>query len=170
MALAAAVLLSVACESATDVLEDEPREEDKWNLSISDADPEDGNGKLVFDESDITYTTDEGVEDLDKLTISASSAGGTIAHEIEILWVPATGEVRTFQHFWGPVGAGNSGSTRCALGTGNVCDPAKVSVDQTATTLTCSGAVLLDMFGGTSTSTVSGSVQWGDDPPNGGDH
>lgn len=132
------------------------------NVTVSNADPTDGNGALEPATATVLYTTGVGVQDLDKVTISAHDATGAIDHELEILWVPATGQVQLCQHFWTPTGGATSGSTRCATGTATVCDPAAISVDVDQKAISLNGLVLSDLFGGTATSTLSGVVIWGD--------
>jgi hypothetical protein len=129
-------------------------------LIVWDANPPDGNGKLASNTMTIGYYTKQGVQDLDKVTISASDAEDAIGHELEIYWLPATTEVRLCQHFWTPVGGATSGSTRCASGTANVCDPTTVEVDPTQKIITFHGTVLADMFGGDATSRLTGTIAW----------
>lgn len=167
LAALAALAVSVLATGCPDNVTTPPGSANS-SLTVSNADPTDGNGALDPSTATIAHYTNEGVEDLDKVTLSAYDTTGTIAHEIEISWLPATTEVKLFQHFWGPVGGATSGQTRCAAGTANVC--ASVSVDQLAKTLTCNGVVLLDVSGGSATSTVTGTVRWGVDQSTGGDH
>ena len=130
------------------------------SVTVSNANPADGMGTLEQGTMIIQHVTGVGVEQLDKVTLSAASSGGTIAHELEIYWLPATAEVRLCQHFWTPVGGASSGSTRCAAGTANACNPATVTVDPTQEAIALNGLVLQDFLGGDATSTLTGLVSW----------
>jgi len=126
-------------------------------LVISEAQPPEGNGTLA--NPTITYETDQGPDHLDVVRLSETV--GDEGHELEFYWVPATAEVRSVQHAFGPAAGGAATLTGCCTGAGcSPCDPSKISVDTANRVITAAGLVLPDMFGGTGTSRVDGTVHW----------
>jgi hypothetical protein len=114
-------------------------------------------GDAVFSNPTILYETNQGVDQLDVVRLSETV--GSFFHEMDVYWVPGTGEVRSVQHAWGDQNGLNGASTGCWTG-GTLCDPAQVSVDESAQVVTFANLLLPDSFGGASTSTLDGTVQW----------
>jgi hypothetical protein len=162
------LLLATACSDDGGGVTD-PGFGESTMLTISDADPADGNGTLDSAATVLAYYIDHGFEDLDRVTISSYDSTHTVLHELEVQWVPATAEVRMVLHSWAPVGGATSGTTRCAAGTVHACPASAVGVDGASRTITFSDVVLHDFVGGDSTSTVSGFAIW-EELSEGGDH
>lgn len=156
----AVVGLGIACDDGVMT----PPNDSEASVTVSNANPADGNGTLDTDTAIVRIFAGVGVQDLHKVTISGYDTSGAIAHELEILWLPATAEIQLCQHFWTPTGGATSGSTRCASGTANACDPATISVNTAQKTISLNGILLQDVFGGDATSTLTGTVVWTGDP------
>lgn len=113
-------------------------------------------GDADFSNPTILHETNQGVDMLDVVRLSETV--GTIYHEIDVYWVPGTGEIRSVQHGWGDP-SGSGASTGCWVG-GPPCDPAGVSVDEASQVVTFTDLALPDTSGGASTSTLDGTVLW----------
>ena len=94
-----------------------------------------------------------GFEELD---LSETISG--MGHEVFVTWNTGTHVINGVQHVWGN-GTTNSGFTQCDP-SGTACDPAKIAIDFTGHTLTLTGLVVNDALGGTSSSTLTGTVAW----------
>ena len=154
---AAALALATGCTDSDSVLGPPGG---GGGLVVSNANPSDGDGNL--DAPTLFHDTNQGVDMLDALYVSQTV--GPTGHEISIYWDPSTSEIRSIQHAWGPAAGGpSSGTTGCCAPPGSCpssCDPAEVSVDTGTQTVTFTGLVIDDMFGGTDTSQIDGSVTW----------
>ena len=74
------------------------------------------------------------------------------------MWDTTTHVIHSVQSIWGD-GAVTSGFTQCEPST-NACDLTKISVDFSGQTVTFTGLVLTDAFGGTATATLTGTMVW----------
>jgi hypothetical protein len=155
-AVAAAMLLAAACSDSNDVLTP-PGGGGASGLTVSAADPPNGDGTI---EHANIYHEPNQPGGLIRVVVSGDANSATIGHEVEIYWDPANNdEVTSVQHFWSPMAGGTGGATGCSTA-GTACVQAAVTVNTTTKTITLTNLVLVDILGGTKTSTLNGSVQW----------
>jgi hypothetical protein len=152
-AAAGLILAAAACNSSNDVTAPPTGGGGSSNLVVSASSPADGDGTLT---DSATLTVNAGSTGFDELDLSQTL--GAIGHEVVVTWDTNTHAINAVQHFWGN-GSVTSGITQCLNGT-NTCDPAKVSVDFAGHKVTFSGLVLDDALGGSTTSTLTGTIVW----------
>src|SRR5262245_60054052 len=157
--LAAVLALGLAaCSSAGNILESTDDGEDGISsLAISDSKPASGDAMLT--EAALLSVDPDGLG-YDELTLEQTV--GDTSHEIVVTWDRLTHVIRGASHVWGPGethGGEDSGFTACFAGV-NACDGERVVIDLEAQTVTFTAQVLDDVFGGDSTSTLSGTVGW----------
>jgi hypothetical protein len=162
---ASAVLLLclAACSGAADVFDDAPQGEvGLSDLTISNSNPATGDATLT-EGALLTIDADGGgLDELELVQILDD-----VTHEVVVRWDTATHAIYSASHIWGQGpnhGGPDSGFTMCFPGY-NDCDPAKIVLDLDARTVTFSGQVLADAFGGQATCTLDGRVGWSEAGP-----
>ena len=158
--VAALALSLAACSDAGNIL-DNPEDDDGAlgisNLTISQSRPESGDATLT---EAAVLTIDAEGKGFDELALSQTV--GDTKHDVVVTWNTLTHAIRGTSHVWGPGethGGEDSGFTACFAGI-NDCDGERVVIDFDGHSVTFSGQVLDDAFGGDATSTLSGTVGW----------
>jgi hypothetical protein len=119
---------------------------------VSAASPANGNGTLT---ASATFTQNANNTGYDEANISQSLGG--VGHDLTVTWDTTTHAINAVNEGWFDGTTG--GNTLCLAGT-NPCDPTKVTVDFANHKVTFTGLVLPDAFGGTTTSTLTGTMVW----------
>jgi hypothetical protein len=122
------------------------------NLVQSASNPANGDGTLT---AAATLAVNSGGTGYDEANISQML--GIVGHDLVVTWDTNTHVLNGVNNGWFD---GTSGGNTLCLASGTPCDPAKVSIDFAAHTVTFTGLVLPDTFGGTSTSTLTGTMSW----------
>jgi len=152
--------LSAACTASGDILAPppvDPGNEFPSNLAVTASIPASGDGVLT---EAATLEIDSGGTGYDALTLSQTV--GDTHHEVVVTWDTATQAVRGVSHVWGPGedhGSPTSGFTACFAGI-NDCDPARVTIDVPGKVVALDALQIGDVFGGTATSTLDGTIGW----------
>lgn len=127
------------------------------DLVVSNATPTNGNATL----SGYTVTVDSNsaVQQGPAYYVVVSGTVGSVGHEIGFYILKSDESIPNLEHIWG-VGNTVDGFTICDANGGNfpVCDPAHVTADVSAGTVTFSGLVLGAATGDGDTSTLTGTV------------
>lgn len=151
--MAAALLVVAACSNSNDPTAPPTGGGGTSNLVVSASSPADGDGTITVAG---TLTVNSGSTGFDELVLSQTV--GAVGHEVIVTWDTSTYAVNSVQHAWG-TGTVVSGFTQCAPGA-NPCDAGKVVVDFAGSKVAFTGQVLPDAFGGSATSTVTGTAGW----------
>lgn len=151
--VAAALIAAAACNSSNSPSAPVNPGGGTSNLVVSNATPSDGNSTLT---ATATIAVNSGGSGFDELDLSETVSG--IGHEVFVTWDTNTHAINAVQHAWGN-GTTNSGFTQCDP-SGTACDPAKIVLDFSGHTLTLTSLAVNDAFGGTSSSTLTGTVAW----------
>ncbi len=148
-----ALIATAACHSSNDVTNPPAGGGGASNLVSSGSSPTDGDATMT---ASATLTVNSGGSGFDELDLSQTV--GSVGHEVVVTWDTNTHAINGVQHVWGS-GSTTSGFTQCAPGSA-ACDPTKVTVDFSGHTVTLTSQVLPDAFGGSSSSTLSGTIAW----------
>lgn len=99
------------------------------------------------------------VTDPNLYAVHSAGKVGTVDHSVEVYFDPATSAIQSVTHAYQK--AGVDAFNACSTG-GPVCDPAKVTVNQTTKRITFTGLVLPDGIGVTpsQTSTLDGTIDY----------
>lgn len=124
------------------------------NLVQSASNPVNGDCTLT---TAATLTVNAGGTGYDEANISVSV--GNVGHDLVVTWDTSTHVINGVDNGWFDSTTTTGGRTTC-LASGTPCDPAKVAVDFANHKVTFTGLVLPDYFGGTSTSTLNGTMNW----------
>jgi hypothetical protein len=153
LAVVSAVIACAGCNGSNDVTAPPTGGGGASNLVQSASTPSDGNGTMT---AAATIQVNSGGNGFDEADLSQTV--GSAGHEVVVTWNTSTYAINSVQSIWGN-GSTTSGFTQCEPSS-SACDPSKVSVDFANHTVTFTGLVLADAFGGTASATLTGTLAW----------